>query len=331
MKCLFFAMSLILLNSTTHAKLTAYPAVVYSGIKFDKSFNESVYNGMEKFRLETEVDYVEFVPSHFSEQEQALRDFAQQGYDPIIAVGFNQVANVDKVASEYPDTRFTLIDGIVNRSNVQSVIFKEHEGSFLVGVIAAMISKTGKFGFVGGMDTPLIHKFACGYAHGIYHVNPNAVIYRDMTGTTPAAWNDPERGGELAQSQIDRGADVIFAAAGNTGPGVLQVAADNGKFSIGVDANQNYLHPGSVLTSMLKRVDVVAYETSKNAMDGRWKPGLKVMGLRENGVGWALDEHNQHLINPSTLQRAKTAETRIIDGNLVVQDYMTTNSCTYYR
>ena len=159
------------------------------------------------------------------------------------------------------------------------------------------------------------------------YVDPDAEIYQNMAGTTPAAWTDPVKGAELAKSQFDRGADVVFAAAGATGLGVLQAAADGGKLSIGVDSNQNYLHPGSVLTSMLKRVDVAAYDVYKSAMDGAWEPGVRVLGLAEDGVGWALDEHNESLISAETAERVEAARSAIVAGEIPVHDYMATNSC----
>jgi basic membrane protein A len=206
---------------------------------------------------------------------------------------------------------------------VQSVVFKEHEGSFLVGMAAAMASKTGKVGFVGGMDIPLIRNFAHGYEQGVKYVKPDAEVFVNMTGTTPAAWNDPAKGAELAQSQFDRGADVVYAAAGGTGLGVLQAAADSGKLSIGVDSNQNYLHPGSVLTSMLKRVDVAVYNAFKTAKDGTWQPGEKNLGLAENGVGYALDENNRSLITPEMEKKLEAAKAKIISGELKVSPYTT--------
>ena len=304
------------------------PAVVFDmGGKFDKSFNEGIYNGVEKFREETGIGYAEFEVANEAQREQALRNFARRGYDPIIAVGFGQAPALEKVAAEYPDTSFSIIDMVVDLPNVQSIVFKEHEGSFLVGIIAALASETGRVGFVGGMDIPLIRKFACGYEQGVKHVNPGADVYQNMTGTTPAAWNDPVKGAELAKSQFDRGADVVFAAAGGTGLGVLQAAADDGKLSIGVDSNQNYLHPGSVLTSMLKRVDVAAYEVYQTAMDGTWSPGIRNLGLAEDGVGWALDEHNEMLISPQMAEQVDAARAAIVAGELAVHDYMATNSC----
>ena len=304
------------------------PAVVFDmGGKFDKSFNEGIYNGVEKFRAETGIGYAEFEVANEAQREQALRNFARRGYDPIIAVGFGQAPALEKVAAEYPDTSFSIIDMVVDLPNVQSIVFKEHEGSFLVGIIAALASDTGRVGFVGGMDIPLIRKFACGYEQGVKHVNPGAEVYQNMTGTTPAAWNDPVKGAELAKSQFDRGADVVFAAAGGTGLGVLQAAADDGKLSIGVDSNQNYLHPGSVLTSMLKRVDVAAYEVYQTARDGTWSPGIRNLGLAEDGVGWALDEHNEALISSQMAEQVDAARAAIVAGELAVHDYMATNSC----
>jgi basic membrane protein A len=299
------------------------------GGKFDKSFNEGIYNGIEKFRAETGIAYREFEVTNETQREQALRRMAQRGSDPVIAVGFAQAPALDKVAREFPDTRFTIIDMVVDLPNVQSVVFKEHEGSFLVGVAAAMASKTNKVGFVGGMDIPLIRKFACGYEQGVKYVNPDAEIFQNMTGTTPAAWNNPTKGGELARSQFDRGADVVYAAAGGTGIGVYQAAKDSGKLAIGVDSNQNYLHPGTMLTSMLKRVDVAAYNTFRSALDGTWKPGIQVLGLAEDGVGWALDEHNRDLVTAEMKTKIEQARTDILADKIKVHDYMADNTCNY--
>ncbi len=316
--------------AATSALADIKPAVVFDmGGKFDKSFNEGIYNGLEKFRSETGIAYGEFEVTNESQREQALRNFARRGYDPVIAVGFAQAAALETVAKEFPDIRFSIIDMVVDLPNVQSLIFKEHEGSFLVGVLAALKSKTGKVGFVGGMDIGLIRRFGCGYEQGVKFINPNAEVYSNMTGTTPAAWNDPVKGGELARSQFDRGADIVYAAAGGTGLGVLQAAADLDKLSIGVDSNQNYLHPGSVLTSMLKRVDVAAYNVYKTAQDDTWKAGVQVLGLNEDGVGWALDEHNAGLITDGMKARVEQVRADIISGKIKVHDYTTNNECTF--
>jgi len=220
-----------------------------------------------------------------------------------------------------------VIDGVVKLPNVQSAVFKEHEGSFVVGVLAAMASRTGKVGFVGGMDVPLIRKFACGYEQGVKYANARAETFQNMTGTTPAAWNDPARGAELARGQFDRGVEVIYAAAGTTGLGVLQAAKDRGKLAIGVDSNQNHLHPGTILTSMIKRVDLVAYESFKAARDGTWQGGVMVRGLKEGGVDWALDANNATLITPEMKAAADRVKADIIAGKIAVHDYMADNAC----
>jgi basic membrane protein A len=306
------------------------PAVVFDiGGKFDKSFNEGVYAGAEKFKTETKQAYAEFEVTNETQFEQAHRRFAQRGQDPIVGVGFNQANPVEKVAKEFPKVRFTIIDGIVKLPNVQSVLFKEHEGSFLVGLLAAMASKTGKVGFIGGMDIPLIRKFACGYEQGVKFANAKAEVIQNMTGTTPSAWNDPARGGELAKGQFDRGVDVIYAAAGATGNGVMQTAKDRGKLAIGVDSNQNHLHPGTILTSMVKRVDLATYNSFKTAMDGKWEAGVSVLGLKEGGVDWALDQHNEKLISPEMKTKVEQAKADIISGKIKVHDYMSNNTCAY--
>lgn len=317
------------LSISTAQAAEIQPAVVFDmGGKFDKSFNEGVFNGVEKFAKETGIKYREFEVTNPSQREQAIRRMAQRGSDIVLGVGFAQASAIEKVAKEFPKVKFAIIDAVVELPNVQSIVFKEHEGSFLVGILAAMASKTGKVGFVGGMDIPLIRKFACGYAQGAKHAKADAEVFENMTGSTPAAWNNPTKGAELAKSQFDRGADVVYAAAGSTGIGVLQAAKDNGKFAIGVDSNQNHLQPGTMLTSMLKRVDVAAYETFKSAMDGTFEPGIKVLGLADNGVGWALDEHNEKLISADMKAAVEKASAAIIAGDLKVHDYMADNKCS---
>ncbi len=304
------------------------PAIVYDmGGKFDKSFNEAAYAGAERYKADTGVEYRDFEVQNDSQREQALRNFARRGHDPIVAIGFSQAQAVEKVAAEFPETHFAIIDMVVDLPNVRSVLFREEQGSYLVGMLAAMKSETGKIGFVGGMDVPLIRKFACGYVEGARSVNPDIEVFQNMTGTTGAAWNDPVRGGELAKSQFDQGADVVYQAAGATGLGVLQAAADAGKFGIGVDSNQNHLHPGSVLTSMLKRVDNAVYDAFKDLSDGQWTNGFEVLGLAEDGVGWALDENNKTLISDEMKTRVDEATRKIIAGEIEVHDYMADSSC----
>ncbi|HLM41795.1 MAG TPA: BMP family ABC transporter substrate-binding protein [Microvirga sp.] len=304
------------------------PAIVYDlGGKFDKSFNEGVFNGAERFKKEAGIEYRDFEPQNDSQREQALRRFARDGFSPILAVGFSQETALKKVAEEFPNVKFAIIDSVVEKPNVQSIVFKEHEGSFLVGLLAAQASKSGKVGFVGGMDIPLIRRFACGYVQGAKHAKKDAEVFQNMTGTTGAAWNDPAKGAELAKSQIDRGAEVVYHAAGGTGVGVLRAAADAGKLGIGVDSNQNGLHPGKVLTSMLKRVDVATYNTFKQAKDNTWKAGVSVLGLKEDGVGFALDDNNKSLITAEMKAAADKAAADIKAGTIKVHDYMSDSKC----
>jgi len=303
------------------------PAVVYDlGGKFDKSFNEGVYAGAEKFKKDTGVEYRDFEPQNEAQKEQALRRFARDGHSPIVAVGFSQQAALEKVAVEFPSLRFAIIDAVVDKPNVRSITFKEHEGSYLVGMLAAMASKTGKVGFVGGMDIPLIRKFACGYVLGVKAAKKDAQVFQNMTGTTGAAWNDPVKGGELAKSQIDRGADVVYHAAGGTGIGVLRAVADAGKLGIGVDSNQNMLHPGKVLTSMVKRVDVATHTAFAQARDQNWG-GHRILGLKEDGVAWADDDNNKALVTPEMRSAIETAAADIKDGKIQVHDYMADGKC----
>jgi len=313
---------------SAYAAAAIQPAIVYGmGGKFDKSFNEALYAGIERFKKETGIAYKEFEITNETQYEQVYRHFAQHNQNPIIGVGFSQIAAVTTVAKAFPNVHFTLIDSTIRLPNVQSVQFREEEGSFLVGVLAALASKTHKVGFVGGMDVPLIRRFACGYAQGAHYVDPKTQVVQSMAGTTPQAWTDPARGGELARQQFDRGVDVIYAAAGETGLGVLQAAADSHKYGIGVDSNQNYLHPGTMLTSMVKRVDVVAYNALKAAQAGTWKPGYTILGLKEGGVDFAYDQFNAKLISPDMKEKVDQAKADIISGKIKVHDYESTNSC----
>ncbi|OQM76130.1 BMP family lipoprotein [Manganibacter manganicus] len=305
------------------------PAVLYDlGGKFDKSFNEAAYNGAEKFKKETGIDYVDFEVSNASQREQALRRFAEDGRNPIVMAGFAWVDSLTKVAKEYPELNFAIIDDAVDLPNVRSLVFKEGEGSYLVGILAAMASKTHKVGFIGGMDIPLIRKFGCGYVGGAKAAGATEVIY-NMTGDTPAAWNDPAKGGEIAKTQMDQGADVIYAAAGGTGVGVLQAVADAGKLGIGVDSNQNGLQPGHVLTSMVKRVDVAVYNTFMDSKNDTFKGGLEHLGLKEDGVDYAMDDNNKDLVTPEMKAAADKAKADIIAGKIEVHDYSTDNKCPY--
>ncbi|PWE28172.1 BMP family lipoprotein [Pararhodobacter marinus] len=304
----------------------ADPALIYDlGGKFDRSFNEAAFGGAQRWADETGGEYRDIEMQSEAQREQAIRRFAEAGYNPVVMTGFSMATPLETVAADYPDTNFVIIDGVVDLPNVRSVVFTEHEGSYLVGMMAAMASETGTVSFVGGMDIPLIRRFACGYAQGVVAANPEANVIVNYTGTTPAAWNDPVRGGEITSSQISQGSDVVFAAAGGTGVGVLQTAADAGILSIGVDSNQNHLHPGQVLTSMVKRVDNAVYEAFTAGED--LETGLVVMDLAAGGVGYALDDNNAELVTADMQEALDAASAAIASGETVVHDYMSDNTC----
>lgn len=302
----------------------AEPALIFDlGGKFDKSFNEAAFNGAQRWAEETGGTYKELEMQSEAQREQALRRLAETGANPIVMTGFAFGDVLNQVATDYPDTQFAIIDMVVEQPNVQSIVFTEEQGSYLAGIMAAMASQSGTVGFIGGMDIPLIHKFECGFAQGFKAAKPDGTVLINYTGTTPAAWNDPVKGGELARAQISQGADVIYAAAGGTGIGVLQTAADEGILSIGVDSNQNHLHPGKVLTSMVKRVDTAVYDAFKNGVE----PGVKVLDLKAEGVDVAIDDNNRSLITPDMQAAIDEARAKIASGEIAVHDYMTDNTC----
>ena len=304
----------------------AEPALIFDlGGKFDKSFNEAAFGGAQRWAEETGGSFREIELQSEAQREQALRRFAEAGANPIVMTGFAFGNVLGEVAPDYPDTKFAIIDMVVDAPNVRSVVFNEHEGSYLVGMMAAMASKSGTVGFIGGMDIPLIRKFACGYVQGVKAVNPDAKVIQNMTGTTPSAWNDPVKGSELTKAQIGQGADVVYAAAGGTGVGVLQTAADEGILSVGVDSNQNYMHPGKVLTSMMKRVDNAVYDAMKAGTD--LETGINVMGVANGGIDYALDEYNESLVNADMKTAVDVAKAKIASGELSVHDYMSDNAC----
>lgn len=268
-------------------------------------------------------------PGNPTSIEPAMRAFAERGYDLIIGVGFAQTPIIELVAKDYPNIRFAIVDGVSDLPNVASLVFKEHEGSYLVGMLAAKTTKTGTIGFLGGMDIGLIHRFKEGYEEGARAVNPNIRVIPNYVGVTDAAWNNPGKGKEIALAQISKGADVIFTAAGNSGLGafdaVEQQGMQNGRathFVIGVDSNQNMVKPGFVLTSMVKRVDNAVYEIIKDVVNGQFQAGFHVYGLDKDGVAYAMDENNKALISEEAIKQAEEARQKIINGEIKVTDAM---------
>ncbi len=301
--------------------------IIDLGGKFDKSFNESAYDGAQRWAEETGGDYMETELASEAQREQTMRRMAERGANPVVVLGFANASTLETVAPDYPDTDFVIVDSVVDQPNVQSIVFAEHQGSYLAGLMAAMASETGTVSFVGGMDVPLIRKFACGYAQGAKATEEGVGVIANMTGTTPSAWNDPVKGGELTRSQIGQGSDVVFAAAGGTGVGVLQAAADEGILAIGVDSNQNDLHPGTMLTSMVKRVDNAVYDAFEAAENGTLETGIKEKDLENEGVGVAMDEDNANLVTEEMKLAVEEARQKIIDGEIQVHDYTEDDSC----
>jgi len=311
------------------------------GGKDDRSFNAAAWAGAKCAETGTWPDGTscgksalpivlrDIEPGNPTSIEPAMRAFAERNYDLIIGIGFAQTPIIELVARDYPNIRFAIVDGASNLPNVASLVFKEQEGSYLVGMLAAKSSKTGTIGFIGGMDIGLIHRFKGGYEEGARAVNPNIRLIPNYVGVTDAAWNNPGKGKEIALAQISKGADVIFTAAGNSGLGAFDAVEQAGKqdgrathFVIGVDANQNMVKPGFVLTSMVKRVDNAVYSIVHDVVNGQFKTGFHVYGLQEDGVGYAMDENNEPLITPEMIQQVEEAKKKIISGQIKVVDLM---------
>lgn len=301
------------------------PALLYvTGTQdSDRAFIDMARAGAEKAKKELGIQFDEFRLPENEDPTEFIRSVAQKGYSPIIAVGYQNVVPVLALAEHFPKARFTVIDGLVPPlyQNVQSIVFKDHEGAFLVGMIAAYTSKSNKIGFVGGMDVPLIRNFGFGYLQGAKFVRPTIDVTLDMIGNTPEAWSRPDLAYDMAASQFNNGIDVIFSAAGGSSLGVLRAAKDHNHYAIGVDTNQNKLFPGHVLTSMVKRVDKAVYDTLKNSHEGSWEPGIKMLGIKESALDFSVDEHNKHLITQDLIDQVLITRERIINGLIDVDAY----------
>jgi len=289
------------------------------GGKGDRSFNDSAYEGLARAAQEFSIRISDFEPGQDADREVGLRKLADRGYDVVIGVGFLFTDAIRSVAPDYPNVHFVLVDGrLEGLDNVASLVFRENEGAFLVGAMAAMATETGRLGFVGGMDVPLIHKFEAGYRAGAEHVRPDIGVLVGYAGVRPEAFADPVRGKEIALSQIDQGADVIFHASGVTGLGVIEAAKERGKLAIGVDSNQNDVAPGTVLTSMIKRVDNALYAEIEKSIRGEFRGGLIEYGLADDGIGVAIDENNRHLVTDAMSARVTALRDSIVQGAIVV-------------
>ncbi|MGB1257781.1 MAG: BMP family lipoprotein [Thiolinea sp.] len=303
------------------------PAIVYgTNTKSDKSFNKSVSDGVKRFSAETKIKVRKFEPSDDSQIEMAIRKMAERGANPILLVSSDQKHALETVAEDFPNTRFSVIGTIVDRPNVRSITFREEQGAFLAGALAAMFSQTGKVGFIGGKDNPSTWKIACAYEQGVEHINNDAEVYQNMIGSTDSAWDNPAIGNKLAKSQMDNGVDIIFAAAGKSDTGIFQAAEENSKHVIATNINQNSLYPGTILASMIKKVETAAYKTFKSSAEGTWSAGINSLGLAEGGIGLITDQHNEVLVTPY-LQKIMAVEKAIIDENIIIHNYTANNRC----
>lgn len=295
--------------------------VLDKGGKDDKSFNSAAYEGATRAEKELgiELKYVEATDANAL--ENLHRSFARKNFDLIIGIGFAQTEAVKKVSAQFPAIKFAIVDGEATAPNVRSLLFEEHEGSFVVGAIAALKSKTGKIGYIGGMDIPMIRRFALGYKAGAQHINPKIQVTENFIGTTGEAWNNPAKAKELALSQYGSQVDVIFVAAGASGSGVFDAAEEKKLFAIGVDSNQDWMKPGFILTSMLKRVDVAVFDTISQTKDGKFSAGAVRFGLKDKGVDYSVDSHNDKILTADIRKKADDIKQQIIAGKIKVPDY----------
>jgi basic membrane protein A len=296
------------------------------GGKNDKSFNEAAWRGLERARRElgVQVDYIE--PSEGADRESALRSLAARGVDLVIGVGFIFGPDLERLAQQFPNVKFAGIDytpseGIGELPNLAGLRFREHEGSFLVGAIAGLVTHTKIVGFVGGMRIPLIRKFEAGYEAGVHYVCPKCRVMSAYAGSEPKAFADPPLGQELAAAQYGQGADIIFHAAGKTGDGVFAAARQRKALAIGVDSDQYEAAPCCIVTSMVKRVDVAVVDIIQDVIDGTFRGGVHELGLAEHGVTFVADEHNQGRLLPlDVVQRVKALGEDIVAGRIVVPE-----------
>lgn len=290
----------------------------------DKSFNDAAYRGLKKAEEELGIKARYIEPGDGSDRESALRQLASEGYSIIFGIGFIFSDDLVKLAQQYPNLKFAGIDFSMPQGlektpdNLVGLRFREHEGSFLVGAIAGLVTKTKKVGFVGGMEIPLIRKFEAGYKAGVKHVCADCEVLSGYAGTEPKAFNDPVKGQELAIVQYDRGADIIYHASGKTGDGVFNAAKERNKMVIGVDSDQFHVAPCCTLTSMLKKVDVAVYDTIRKAKEGQFQGGVFEFGLAEDGVGFVFDDNNKDRVTQEVADKVNALGKEIIAGTLKV-------------
>jgi basic membrane protein A len=295
------------------------------GGKNDRSFNEAAYRGLERARKELGVETAYIEPSEGADREAAMRRLAARGYHLVIGVGFIFSPDLERLAKQFPNTKFAGVDyaaseGVGEIPNLVGLRFREHDGSFLVGAIAGMLTRTKTVGFVGGMEIPLIRKFEAGFTAGVKHVCPACRVLAAYAGSEPKAFADPPYGQVLASAQFGKGADIIYHAAGKTGDGVFAAARRRGARAIGVDSDQHDLAPCCIVTSMVKRVDLAVLDLIKELSAHQWHGGIRELGLKEGGVGFVAEEKNRFLLPIDVVTRANKLREQIIAGEITVPD-----------
>lgn len=317
----FAAFALLLFSITSFADQKRIGLVLDRGGKDDKSFNAAAYRGLQDAKKKLGVFAKEVEASDETLFEPAMRAFAEKKFDLIIGIGVAQAETVKKLAKEMPQQKFAIIDAVVDAPNVASLVFNEHEGSYLVGYVAGMKSKTGTVGFVGGMKIPLIERFELAYTQGVKAANPKAKVLVNYVGFTSEAWNNPTKANEIAKNEYSQNADILFVAAGASNNGVFDAAVADKKYAIGVDSNQNWIKPGTILTSMVKHVDTAVYNVIEDVQNGKWTAGKKIYGIKNSGVDWALDEYNKSLFTPDELSKIGKVRDSLVAGKINVQDF----------
>ncbi|MCL4515877.1 MAG: BMP family ABC transporter substrate-binding protein [Firmicutes bacterium] len=320
--------SLLLIMSFGASALAKTPRVVLVVERLgDRSFADSAWAGMQRAQKELRGKVIAKVVEapELTAAEEQMAAFAKDGWDLIITLGFGYVDTFKKLAPKYPNSKFLIIDAeIPGIPNVKSVLFREHEGSFLVGALAGLMTKTNNVGFIGGMDIPLIHRFQGGFEQGVKYVNPKAKIQSYYVG----AWNDAAKGKELTSVEISRGADIIYAAAGGSGAGMIQAAQEKGKYGIGVDSDQCYLAPKNMIGSMVKRVDNAVFYTIFDLVNGKFKATTENLGIKEEGVGWCglppvSDKVALQHVPKDVVEKLAQIQKDIVSGKIKVEDWMT--------
>lgn len=326
MKHILFVIAMAIFLSAESIK----PVMLYdSAILDDKSWNSMIHKGITRFEKKFKIDVEEKIILKDDDFNIQIKKIAAKGYNPIILnnITIAKETAIKEAMFKYPNKRYIILNGSFNVPNADFFIFSYHEATFLAGYLAAKKSKTKSIGFVGGMEIPAIKNFLCGYLQGAHYADHKVKVFYEYIGTDSSAWHNPDRGYAIASKQIKNGADIVFGPAGGSSVGILKAAHDKKKLGIGVDSNQNYLFPGSVLTSVVVRVDNAAYMSLTSAQRGIWRDQIKIMGLQEKGVGLAIDKYNASLISNELKKEIEKIKSDIILKKIKLDNYINSNEC----